>query len=163
VKVEVLIPDFQGDTKALKTVMAANPYVLNHNLETVPRLYSSIRPQADYKRSLKIIKEAKKLAPQVYTKSGFMVGLGETDDEVLAVLEDLKAIRCNTATIGQYLPPSSLHLPAIRYVVPEIFNQYVVYGEKIGLKVTAGPFVRSSFQAKQLTPIIHAISVYDGG
>lgn len=146
VRVEVLIPDFQGNQQALKTVLNANPYVLNHNVETVPGLYPIIRPQADYQRSLSLLKTAKKSG--VYTKSGFMVGLGENKEEVVSVLKDLRAAECDIITIGQYLPPSKAHLKAERYVLPEEFEEYKEAGNKLGLKVEAGPFVRSSYHAK---------------
>lgn len=144
--VEVLIPDFQGNQDSLQTVLDANPYVLNHNVEIVPRLYKIIRPQANYQRSLTLLKTAKKSG--VYTKSGFMVGLGENIEEVVSVLKDLRSVECDIVTIGQYLPPSKTHLKAERYVLPEEFEEYKESGEKLGLKVEAGPFVRSSYHAK---------------
>jgi lipoic acid synthetase len=149
IKIEVLIPDFQGDEEALKTVLDANPYVLNHNVETVPRLYQVVRPQADYQRSLALLKSAKNSG--VCTKSGFMVGLGENKQEVVSVLKDLSAVECNIVTIGQYLPPSKAHPRAERYVRPEEFKEYREIGIKLGLKVEAGPFVRSSYHAKDTT------------
>ena len=149
VHVEVLVPDFQGNEEALKTVLDANPYVLNHNVETVPRLYPHIRPQADYQRSLSLLKTAKKSG--VYTKSGFMVGLGENKGEVVSLLKDLRAAECDIVTIGQYLPPSKAHLRAERYVLPEEFEEYQVIGKDLGfLEVFSGPFVRSSYQASRL-------------
>ena len=148
---EVLIPDFQGNETALKVVLAARPYVLNHNIETVPRLYPKIRPQANYQQSLNLIRKAKTLKKStLYTKSGFMVGLGERREEIIAVLEDLKNTDCNIVTIGQYLPPSREHLQPERYVHPDEFNEFQKAGEKMGLKVFAGPFVRSSYQAKKV-------------
>jgi lipoic acid synthetase len=144
-RVEVLVPDFLG---SLHIVLDAKPYVLNHNLETVPRLYPKIRPQANYERSLKILRAAKDRG--IYSKSGFMVGLGETGAEVAEVLMDLTAVNCDIVTIGQYLPPSKFHLRPERYVTPEEFDQYRAYGETIGLKVLAGPFVRSSYHADKV-------------
>ena len=146
--VEILIPDFQGNENALKTVLDAKPYVLNHNIETVPRLYSEVRPQANYERSLNLLKKAKEINNKVYTKSGFMVGLGENDEEVIAVLKDLREVNCDIVTIGQYLPPSRFHLKPEKYVDPEIFDRWKILGSEMGfLKVEAGPFVRSSYQA----------------
>jgi lipoic acid synthetase len=151
VKVEVLIPDFQGDTAALKTVLDAGPYVLNHNLEIVPRLYSKIRPQADYQRSLNVIKSAKNYRKNIYTKSGFMVGLGESDEEVISVLEDLRRASCDLVTIGQYLPPSRRHLQPESYVSVEKFAAYQKAGKALGFwDVFSGPFVRSSYQAEEM-------------
>ncbi|HTY13074.1 MAG TPA: lipoyl synthase, partial [Candidatus Omnitrophota bacterium] len=124
VKVEVLIPDLKGSLPALDRIIAARPDVINHNVETVPRLYPSVRPQADYPRSIGLLRSVKALAPSIYTKSGIMVGLGESDDEVIAVLRDLRAAGCEIVTIGQYLPPSKAHPEVSRYVEPEIFKWY---------------------------------------
>jgi len=146
-KVEVLIPDF---LEHLPIVLAAKPFVLNHNIETVPRLYSQVRPQANYQRSLELLKQSKLLDKTVYTKSGFMVGLGENQEEVLFLLEDLKTAQCDMVTIGQYLAPAKTNFPVQRYVEPEEFENYQRVGAKLGLKVKAGPFVRSSYQAKEL-------------
>ncbi|MDD4178874.1 MAG: lipoyl synthase [Candidatus Margulisbacteria bacterium] len=146
-RTEVLVPDFQGDASALQTVLDAKPFILNHNIETISRLYPKIRPQANYERSLKLLKTA---AAQVVTKSGFMVGLGEEAAEVEALLSDLKAAGCSIVTIGQYLPPSKDHLQPERYVVPEEFTKYTEFGQKLGLKVFAGPFVRSSYHAGEI-------------
>jgi len=151
-RMEVLIPDFNGDDIALRTVLAARPDVLNHNVETAPRLYPAIRPQADYQRSLALLANAKRLDPTVYTKSGFMVGLGERTGEVEALLTDLKSSGCDIVTIGQYLPPSRDHRPPERYVTPEEFAAFRAAGEKLGLsRVLAGPFVRSSYHAGEIT------------
>ena len=148
-KVETLIPDFRGSELALGTVLDATPHVLNHNLETVPRLYPKIRPQADYARSLSILKSVKKRG--LYSKSGFMVGLGETKQEVISVLEDLRKVECDFVTIGQYLPPSKAHPEAARYVPPDEFEEYSEIGEKMGFRrVFAGPFVRSSYRAGEI-------------
>ncbi|MBI5079043.1 lipoyl synthase [Candidatus Saganbacteria bacterium] len=146
---EVLIPDFQGNENALKIVLDENPRVLNHNVETAPRFYPGVRPQADYKRSLKVLNTAKKIKKDIYTKSGFMVGLGESNEETAAVLSDLREVGCDIVTIGQYLPPSKAHPKAVRFVLPEEFEDYKKKGEKLGLKVIAGPFVRSSYQAEE--------------
>ncbi len=149
--VEVLIPDFQGNLDALKTVLAAGPVVLNHNIETIERLYPKIRPQARYKRSLELLRRAKQIAPHIYTKSGFMVGLGESDEEILTALRDLKAAECDIVTIGQYLPPSKFHPKVERYVDPEIFERYAAEGRELGfLSVFSGPFVRSSYKAEEI-------------
>lgn len=146
-RTEVLIPDFFGNENALKTVLDAGPYVLNHNVETIPRLYPKIRPQADFHRSLDLLLNSKKVYGQVYTKSGFMVGLGEKKDEVFALLEELKKARVDIVTIGQYLSPSRDHLRPERFVEPEEFAEYEKFD---GLKVFAGPFVRSSYRAKEV-------------
>jgi len=150
IKIEVLIPDLQGDWNALAKIIEAGPDVLNHNVETVPRLYSQIRPQADYQRSLKVIKQAKQLKNDIATKSGFMVGLGESRDEIFQVVNDLKNAGCDIVTIGQYLAPSKAQAQVARYVAPEEFEEFKSYGEKLGLKVAAGPFVRSSYRAKEI-------------
>ena len=149
-KVEVLVPDFLGSEEALRTVMDARPDVLNHNLETVPRLYPAARPQADYARSLNLLCRAKGTAPDALTKTGLMLGLGETLDEGRAVMADLVAVRCDLLTLGQYLQPSRAHLPIERYVLPEEFAALAREGEAMGLKhVEAGPLVRSSYHARE--------------
>ncbi|WP_316901543.1 lipoyl synthase [Pseudodesulfovibrio indicus] len=148
--VEVLIPDFQGDESALRTVLDARPDVLNHNLETVPPLYETIRPQADYRQSLAVLENAKRLAPAIPTKSGIMVGLGETDDQILAVLDDLAAIRCDIVTIGQYMQPSRRHPLVQRYVEPERFEWYAEQGKMRGIRrMHSAPLVRSSYNAAE--------------
>ena len=121
IRVEVLIPDFKGNWAALAQVVAARPFVLNHNIETVPRLYRRVRPQAVYERSLELIRRAKDLAPDMLTKSGFMVGLGETLDETLQVMRDLARHDCDIVTVGQYLQPTKQHLPVERYWHPDEF------------------------------------------
>ena len=149
--VEVLIPDFQGSEESLKTILAVEPYVLNHNLETVPRLYPKIRPQANYERSLQILRLTKEIRSNIYTKSGFMVGLGESDEEVISVLKDLREVNCDIVTIGQYLPPSKSHPGAERFVPPEAYEKWKTIGREMGfLKVEAGPFIRSSFHAGKI-------------
>jgi lipoic acid synthetase len=149
-KVEVLIPDFQGLDEALRAVMDARPDVLNHNLETVPRLYATARPGADYARSLRLLRRAKELSPDGRTKTGLMLGLGETLNEVRAVMADLVAVGCDLLTLGQYLQPSHAHLPVERYVPPEEFATLARVGEALGLRhVEAGPLVRSSYHARE--------------
>jgi len=146
--VEVLIPDFQGDEAALATVLDARPDVLNHNLETVPHIYPAVRPRADYRQSLELLARSKRIAPNIPIKSGIMVGLGETDEQVLAVLDDLAAIRCDIVTIGQYMRPSREHPPVKRYVEPEQFDRYAAEGQKRGIPHTfSAPLVRSSYNA----------------
>jgi len=150
-KVEVLIPDLQGNWNALGRIIYASPAVINHNVETVPRLYQKIRPQAGFKRSLELFYKVKAKNSQICTKSGFMVGLGEEDGEVFALLDELKSANCDLVTIGQYLPPSKIHLKVDRFVDPALFEDYKQYGEKIGIKhIEAGPFVRSSFNAEEI-------------
>ncbi len=147
--VEVLTPDFEGDEEALKVVLDARPDIFNHNLETVPSLYPQVRPQADYRRSLNVLRCAKSFG--VMTKSGIMVGLGETKDEVKEVLRDLLASGCDAVTIGQYLRPSRQNLEVKEYVDPGVFKEYEDYGKAIGLRhVYSGPFVRSSYNAEKL-------------
>jgi lipoyl synthase len=151
IKVEVLIPDFQGDLKSLKAVLKECPDVLNHNVETISRLYPEVRPQADYKRSLDLLKKSKELDPHISTKSGFMLGLGETENEVLELLRDLREAGCDFLTIGQYLQPRKDRLSVVRYVSPDEFEEYKRIGEKMGFRaVASGPFVRSSFHASQM-------------
>lgn len=147
-EVEVLIPDFEGNRDALATVVEAGPVVLNHNIESVPRLYARVRPKARYDRSLALFRQAKELAPELPVKSGLMVGLGETFEEVVAVLGDLRASGVELVTIGQYLRPTLKHLPVERYVPPEEFAALREVGERLGFAhVEAGPFVRSSYHA----------------
>jgi lipoic acid synthetase len=146
--VEVLIPDFQGSRAAVETVMKAAPDVLNHNTETVPRLYRQVRLGARYERSLDVLAYAKQIAPHCPTKSGLMLGLGETLDEVLQVMADLRAHGVNILTLGQYLRPSPKHLPIVRYVTPEEFADLRSAGERMGFThVESGPLVRSSYHA----------------
>ena len=150
-KVEILIPDFQGDLNSLEIVLKESPDVLNHNIETVSRLYPGVRPQADYERSLCLLKTSKESHPNVLTKSGFMLGLGENHEEVLGLLRDLRDAGCDLLTIGQYLQPRQDRLSVVRFVPPEEFEKYKTIGEKIGFRVVAsGPFVRSSFHAFEM-------------
>ena len=146
--VEVLIPDFCGDWDALQQVLDARPEILNHNIESVPRLYKVVRPQAKYHRSLKLLQIAKEQG--FTTKTGVMLGLGETEDEIDAVIDDLVAIGCDILTLGQYLQPSAKHLPVERWVHPDEFTSWKVRGEAKGLRhVESGPLVRSSYHAEK--------------
>ncbi len=148
ITIEVLIPDFQGEKSALDIVLGVKPDILNHNTETVPRLYRRVRPQAKYERSLQVITWAKEAG--MVTKSGLMVGLGETTDEVIQVMQDLHAAGCDIITLGQYLQPTKEHLPVDRYVHPDEFNLFKVRGKEIGFKhVESGPLVRSSYHAEK--------------
>ena len=147
-RVEVLVPDFQGNESAMEIVMDAAPDVLNHNTETVPRLYRQVRLGARYERSLHMLQYAKKLRPNIPTKSGLMLGLGETRSEVLSVMRDLVAHNVDILTLGQYLRPSPKHLPILRYIPVEEFAEYKREGQKMGFThVEAGPLVRSSYHA----------------
>jgi lipoic acid synthetase len=147
-KVEVLVPDFQGSRPAMDMVMGAHPDVLNHNTETVPRLYRQVRLGARYERSLDMLAYAKQVSPSVPTKSGLMLGLGETGDEVRQVMQDLRAHNVDILTLGQYLRPSMKHLPIIRYIPLEEFAEFKRYGYQLGFShVESGPLVRSSYHA----------------
>ena len=149
-RVEVLVPDFGGDWKALGVVMAARPAVLNHNVETVARLYPEVRPQAGYARSLELLR-AGEMAGEVITKSGFMVGLGESEQEVLELLRDLRGAGTQAVTIGQYLQPTRRHLAVAEYVRPEVFARYGAAAREMGFTyVMSGPLVRSSYHAGEL-------------
>ena len=148
--VEVLVPDFQGSHAAVETVMEAGPEVFNHNTETVPRLYRQVRLGARYERSLDVLAHASKVAPASPTKSGVMLGLGERDDEVVEVMRDLRAHSVGILTLGQYLRPSPKHLPIVRYVPPEEFDEFRRIGYEMGFShVESGPLVRSSYHASQ--------------
>jgi lipoyl synthase len=147
-RVEVLIPDFRGDWTALETVVAARPDVLNHNVETVPRLYRQVRRGAIYERSLELLRRAKHLAPSIPVKTGMMLGLGESGQEVLQAMRDLHAQGTDILTLGQYLQPTREHLPVVRFVHPDEFAEYKRAGEQMGIRhVEAGPLVRSSYHA----------------
>ena len=149
--IEVLIPDLCGNWDALEIILQAKPEVLNHNTETIQRLYRRVRPQGDYQRSLELLKRSRQLRPEVYTKSGLMVGLGETDAEVREAMEDLRAVDCDILTLGQYLQPSPKHLPLVAFISPEQFNTWREFGESIGfLQVVASPLTRSSYHAEQV-------------
>jgi len=150
-KVEVLTPDFQGRERDIAEVLSAQPDVFNHNLETVRRLQKTIRPAADYDRSLAVLRTAAGWTPKVAVKSGLMVGLGETDAEVLAAIADLRAAGCELLTVGQYLAPSKRHHPVKRFVPPATFDAYARAARALGFRnVASGPLVRSSYQAEAL-------------
>jgi lipoic acid synthetase len=148
-QVEVLTPDFNGDLEAVERVLSAGPHVYNHNMETVKRLYRKVRPQADYEQSLRVLRHAKEHAPEVLTKSGLMVGLGESHEEVRELLRDVRREgQADVATIGQYLQPTRKNLAVAKYVEPAEYEEWKAYGESLGFKaVFAGPFVRSSYMA----------------
>jgi lipoic acid synthetase len=151
-RIEVLTPDFHNNEAALATVARAHPDIFNHNIETIPRLYPTVRPQADYRRSLQVLQRMKELDARIYTKSGLMVGLGESREEVLAVMADLRTAGCSILTIGQYLRPSAGHLEVKEYVTPETFAWYEEKGREMGfLYVAAAPFVRSSYHAAEFS------------
>jgi len=151
IKIEVLIPDFQGNPSSLEIVLREYPDVLNHNIETVARLYPVVRPQAAYQRSLDLLRRSKEDYPHIPTKSGFMLGLGEIREEVSELLRDLREVGCDFLTIGQYLQPRPDRLPVVRFVPPEEFEEYKRIGEEMGFKaVSSGPFVRSSFHAFEM-------------
>jgi lipoyl synthase len=149
--IEVLIPDFQGSPEALQTVVDSGPDILNHNMETVPRLYAEVRPQADYGRSLRVLERARKMDRGRVTKSGLMLGLGEERDEIMRVMADLRKVSCDLLTLGQYLQPSGKHHPVVRFVPPEEFESLRKEGEDLGFKaVVSAPLVRSSFHAAEV-------------
>ena len=151
IDIEVLVPDFKGDLRSLKAVLKECPEVLNHNIETISRLYPRVRPLAAYERSLNLLKRSKEDCPHIPTKSGFMLGLGETQEEVLELLRDLREVGCDFLTIGQYLQPRQDRLPVVRFVPPEEFEEYKRIGEEMGFRaVASGPFVRSSFHASEM-------------
>ena len=151
--IEVLIPDFLGNEDSLAIVMRARPDILNHNVETVPRLYPQVRPKARYERSLEVLHRAKRIDATVFTKSGIMLGLGEELDEVMQVFRDMRAHDVEILTVGQYLRPSANHLPIVRYVTPDEFAQLKVEALKLGFRhVESGPLVRSSYHAANQVP-----------
>jgi lipoic acid synthetase len=155
-KIEVLIPDFRGDRAALETVVAARPDVLNHNVETVPRLYRRVRPGAIYARSLELLQQASQLAPGMPVKTGMMLGLGETRDEVLRAMSDLVVRGTDILTLGQYLQPTREHLPVERFVHPQEFAEYKQLGQQMGFRhVESGPLVRSSYHAFEQEQAAH--------
>ena len=157
--IEVLIPDFKGSEDALATVIGSGPDVINHNLETVPRLYAEVRPQAVYKRSLQLIERIVKMDGQILTKSGLMLGLGESREEIIGVLEDLLKAGCRVLTLGQYLSPSPGHHPVVRFLQPEEFSHLESTAQKMGFAaVASGPFVRSSFHAGEMFFKMHTTS-----
>ncbi len=149
--VEVLVPDFYGSEEAVRMVIASGPQVINHNVETVPRLYPEVRPGADYARSLELLYTVKNLDPTIVTKSGLMLGLGESREEVIEVMSDLREANCDLLTIGQYLQPSAQHHPVIRFMPPEEFAEYEAIGREMGFaEVASSPLVRSSYRATEL-------------
>lgn len=151
ITVEILIPDFGGDPEALAKVIAVKPDIINHNVETVPELYPTVRPKAIYKRSLELLDRVKKADPSILTKSGIMLGLGETEEGVVNVMKDLRSVNCDILTIGQYLAPSSKHHPVIEYVHPDIYEKYKDIGMELGFKyVASSPLVRSSYHAEEV-------------
>ncbi len=150
IMVEALTPDFKGSLSALQTVTDTSLTVLNHNVETVPRLYREVRPQAEYRRSLKVLRQARLLNPGLLTKSGLMLGLGETNREVIEVMADLRQVGCDVLTIGQYMQPSLRHHRVVRFVHPDEFAEYENMGKELGFRyVAAGPLIRSSFHAAE--------------
>jgi lipoyl synthase len=155
--VEVLTPDFKAKVDLIKVVTDAMPEIYNHNVETVERLQTVVRPQAKYARSLKVLEIVKELDSKIYTKSGIMLGLGETRDEVMRTLEDLRAVGCDAVTIGQYLRPTMRHLPVVRFVHPDEFKEYEEIGEQMGFAfVASGPFIRSSYNAIEFSKKVMA-------
>ncbi|MEM9509411.1 MAG: lipoyl synthase [Cyanobacteria bacterium P01_E01_bin.35] len=153
--IELLIPDLCGNWDALATILAVQPDVLNHNTETIPRLYKRVRPQGDYQRSLELLRRAREIAPWVYTKSGIMVGLSETDEEVKEVIQGLRDVDCDILTIGQYLQPSQKHLGVTEFITPEQFQGWQEFGESIGfLQVVSSPLTRSSYHAEQVRALM---------
>ncbi len=153
--IEVLIPDLCGNWEALATILASRPQVLNHNTETVPRLYRRVRPQGSYARSLELLRRSRDLAPWVYTKSGLMVGLGETDAEIQQVMTDLRGVDCDILTLGQYLSPGPKHLPVEEFVTPAQFDAWRQVGEEKGfLQVVSSPLTRSSYHAEAVQQLM---------
>lgn len=153
--IEVLIPDLCGNWEALSVILSAKPEVLNHNTETVPRLYRRVRPQAQYDQSLELLRRTREVAPWTFTKSGIMVGLGETEAEVHQVMADLRAVDCDILTIGQYLQPGPKHLPVQAFITPEQFDAWRVAGEAMGfLQLVASPLTRSSYHAEQVQALM---------
>jgi lipoic acid synthetase len=153
--IEVLIPDLCGNWNALEIILQAAPEVLNHNTETVPRLYRRVRPQGNYDRTLELLKRARQMTSGVYTKSGIMVGLSETDAEIRQVMQDLRSVDCDILTIGQYLQPSQKHLQVNDFITPEQFAAWQAFGEEIGfLQVVSSPLTRSSYHAEQVRELM---------
>jgi lipoic acid synthetase len=153
--IEVLIPDLCGNWDALEIILEAQPDVMNHNTETIPRLYKRVRPQGNYERTLELLRRSRQLAPQIYTKSGIMVGLGETDEEVQQVMRDLRSVDCDILTIGQYLQPSPKHLAVQAFITPQQFESWREFGEAIRfLQVVSSPLTRSSYHAEQVKTLM---------
>ncbi|MEH2336537.1 lipoyl synthase [Nostoc sp.] len=157
--IEVLIPDLCGNWNALELILQAAPEVLNHNTETVPRLYRRVRPQGNYDRTLELLQRSGQVSPSTYTKSGIMVGLGETDAEIRQVMQDLRTVGCDILTIGQYLQPSQKHLQVNEFINPEQFAAWKAFGEEIGfLQVVSSPLTRSSYHAEQVRELMERYS-----
>lgn len=153
--IEVLIPDLCGNWEALETILQAAPEVINHNTETIPRLYKRVRPQGEYQRTLDLLMRSRQLAPWIYTKSGIMVGLGETDTEVREVMADLRQVDCDILTIGQYLQPTAKHLGVQDFVHPDQFATWQALGEEMGfLQIVSSPLTRSSYHAEQVQALM---------
>ena len=153
--IEVLTPDFLGDPSAIDRVIDSQPEVFNHNTETVPRFYKKVRGRADYQRSLDLLARVKTRAPHIMTKSGLMLGLGETREELLDTLADLRAVGCDALTLGQYLTPTLKHIPVARYLPPQEFDELAVLARSLGFQqVAAGPFIRSSYHADEMLPVM---------
>ncbi|MBW4563054.1 MAG: lipoyl synthase [Mojavia pulchra JT2-VF2] len=153
--IEVLIPDLCGNWNALEIITNAAPEVLNHNTETVPRLYRRVRPQGNYERTMELLLRSRQIAPWIYTKSGIMVGLGETDQEIRQVMQDLRAVDCDILTIGQYLQPSQKHLKVDNFIHPEQFAAWKAFAEELGfLQVVSSPLTRSSYHAEQVRELM---------
>ncbi len=153
--IEVLTPDFLGNQDAIDRVIDAGPEIYNHNLETVPRLYRKVRGRADYQRSLDLLKRIKQKAPRMISKSGLMLGIGETIDELFQVIADLRQVNCDVLTLGQYLAPTLKHIPVARFLSPEEFDEIAARARSFGFRqVVAGPFVRSSYHADELVHLL---------
>ena len=160
--VEILVPDFRGNEQSLVTVFKSRPDVFNHNIETVARLYPAVRPEASYQRSLGILSRAAQWRPEMITKSGIMVGLGETFAEVLAVLADVRRAGCSIVTIGQYLQPSSKQAPVYEFIEPDVFRRYEAVGRSMGFtRIIAGPYVRSSYRAREAMDFASEVETHD--
>ncbi|MGB5959368.1 MAG: lipoyl synthase [Coleofasciculaceae cyanobacterium] len=153
--IEVLIPDLCGNWDALEAILQARPDVLNHNTETIARLYRRVRPQGNYQRSLELLQRSHDLAPWIYTKSGLMAGLGETDAEIRAVMQDLRSVNCDILTIGQYLQPTQKHLNVDDFITPAQFDAWAAWGKELGfLQVVSSPLTRSSYHAEQVRELM---------
>lgn len=155
--VEVLTPDFKGKPDLIKRVCDAFPEIYNHNIETIERLHTIVRPQAKYDRTMRLLEQVKEINPRIYTKSGIMLGLGETRDEVIKTLQDLRKVGCDAVTIGQYLRPTMKHLPVVKFIHPDEFKEYEAIGEEMGFAfVASGPFIRSSYNAIEFSKKVMA-------
>ena len=153
--IEVLIPDLCGNWQALEIILQAKPEVINHNTETISRLYRRVRPQGNYERTMELLQRSRQISPSTYTKSGIMVGLGETDAEIRQVMEDLRRVDCDILTIGQYLQPSQKHLQVSDFITPAQFAAWQTFGEELGfLQVVSSPLTRSSYHAEQVRELM---------